>query len=103
MLLIDSDGAHSIYSSCFGLFIEGSAEDQQLQAVAENVAASVLHSRTPSNSDLHSGDVSCCETIKYDSVQNNLIDVKCGHKAQVILFTDSPVFVLSSDLLQKQN
>ncbi|KAL2961688.1 hypothetical protein AAZX31_17G102100 [Glycine max] len=62
--------------------VRSAKEDQQLQAVAENVAASVLHSRTPSNSDLHSGDVSCCETIKYDSVQNNLIDVKCGHKAQ---------------------
>ncbi|CAJ1944738.1 unnamed protein product [Sphenostylis stenocarpa] len=65
-----------------GRSAKGSAEDQQLQAVAENVAASVLHSRTPSNSDLHSRDVSCCDNIEDGSVQNNLIDVNCGHKTQ---------------------
>ncbi|KAK7388550.1 hypothetical protein VNO78_23369 [Psophocarpus tetragonolobus] len=65
-----------------GRSAKGSAEDQQLQAVAENVAASVLHSRTPSNSDLHSRDVSCCENIEDGSLQNNIIGVKCGHKTQ---------------------
>ncbi|XP_020205843.1 uncharacterized protein LOC109791006 [Cajanus cajan] len=65
-----------------GRYAKGSAEDQQLQAVAEDVAASVLHSRTPSNSDLHSRDVSCQENIEDGSVQNNLIDVTCGHKTQ---------------------
>ncbi|XP_014510185.1 uncharacterized protein LOC106769191 [Vigna radiata var. radiata] len=63
---------------------KGSAEDQQLQAVAENVAASVLHSRNPSNSDLHSTDVSCCDNIEDDSVQNNFMDVKCGHTTQEV-------------------
>jgi len=86
-LLIDCSGSHSIYSSCFCFFVEGSAEDQQLQAVAENVAASVLHSRHPSNSDLDSRDVSCCDNIEDGSVQNNLMDVNCGHKTQVILST----------------
>ncbi|KAK7347162.1 hypothetical protein VNO80_21689 [Phaseolus coccineus] len=65
-----------------GRSAKGSAEDQQLQAVAENVAASVLHSRNPSNSDLHSRDISCCENIEDASVQNNLMDVNCGHKTQ---------------------
>ncbi|KAL2338473.1 hypothetical protein Fmac_012919 [Flemingia macrophylla] len=80
LLLIDGHEAHAIL--CFGFLIEGSAEDQQLQAVAEDVAASVLHSRTPSNSDLHSKDVSCLENIEDGSVTNNLIDVACGHKTQ---------------------
>lgn len=84
-----------MYSLCLGFFIEGSAEDQQLQAVAENVAASVLHSRNPSNSDLHSTDVSCCDNIEDDSVQNNFMDVKCGHTTQVILSTYSSVPVVS--------
>ncbi|KAK7265149.1 hypothetical protein RJT34_32765 [Clitoria ternatea] len=59
-----------------------STEDQQLQAVAEDVAASVLHSRTPSNPDLHSRDVSCDENIEDGDVQNNLMDVKCRDKTQ---------------------
>nr|KYP36094.1 Serine/threonine-protein kinase CTR1 [Cajanus cajan] len=83
LFLIDGHEANTIF--CFGFLIEGSAEDiedQQLQAVAEDVAASVLHSRTPSNSDLHSRDVSCQENIEDGSVQNNLIDVTCGHKTQ---------------------
>lgn len=42
---------------------EGSEEDhikQELQAVAEGVAACVLHSSTPSNPDLNAKDVSSC-------------------------------------------
>ncbi|XP_061350746.1 uncharacterized protein LOC133295881 isoform X2 [Gastrolobium bilobum] len=54
-------------------FAKGSAEDQQLQAVAEDVAASVLHP----NPDLHARGVSCRENIEDGDVQNNLLnDVK---------------------------
>ncbi|CAJ1948954.1 unnamed protein product [Sphenostylis stenocarpa] len=53
----NSHGSHIKYSLRFGFFIEGSAED---------VAASVLHSRTLSNSDLHSRDVSRCDNIEDD-------------------------------------
>ncbi|KAJ1385891.1 Serine-threonine/tyrosine-protein kinase, catalytic domain [Sesbania bispinosa] len=53
---------------------KGSTEDQQLQAVAEDVAASVLHPCTPPNPNLHARDVSCRENIEDDDVQNNLID-----------------------------
>lgn len=56
-------------------------EDQQLQAVAESSAASVLHSST-SNPDLHARDVSLHENIEDGDVQNNLLDVHCKEKAQ---------------------
>ncbi|CAL0325678.1 unnamed protein product [Lupinus luteus] len=61
-----------------------SAEDQQLQAIAEGVAASVLHTSTPSNSDSHTRDVSCLENIGDNNVENNLIDVQCKSEIQDI-------------------
>ncbi|KAL4345965.1 hypothetical protein AHAS_Ahas11G0331100 [Arachis hypogaea] len=54
---------------------KGSAEDQQLQAVAEDVAASVLHSRIPSNPDLHARDNMYLENTEDGEDKNNLIDV----------------------------
>ena len=95
-MLIYSCEANSTFSLCFGFFNEGSAEDQQLQAVAEDVAASVLHLRTPSNPVLHARDISCRENIEDGGDQNNLIDVQRKAETQVILFTYSSVFVLSS-------
>ncbi|KAE9609763.1 putative protein kinase TKL-Pl-6 family [Lupinus albus] len=59
-------------------------EDQQLQAIAEGVAASVLHTSTPSNSDSHTRDVSCLENIGDNNVENNPIDVQCKSKVQDI-------------------
>lgn len=82
---------------CFGFFIEGSTEEEeQLQAVAEDVAASVLHPCSPPNPNLHAEDVSSHENIEDCDVQNNLIDVMCRNKTLVILFTYSSVFVFSS-------
>lgn len=70
------------YSLYFGFFIEVSPEDQQLQAVAESLAASVLHSST-SNPDLHARDVSYHEDIEDVDVQNNLLDIHYKEKTQV--------------------
>ncbi|XP_027186162.1 uncharacterized protein [Cicer arietinum] len=56
-------------------------EDQQLQAVAESLAASVLHSST-SNPDLHARDVSYHEDIEDVDVQNNLLDIHYKEKTQ---------------------
>ncbi|RDX93364.1 Serine/threonine-protein kinase CTR1, partial [Mucuna pruriens] len=58
-----------------------SSEDRQLQAVAEGLAASVLHS-TSSNLDLHARDVSYHEDIGNGDVQNNLIDIQHKEKTQ---------------------
>ncbi|XP_027329741.1 uncharacterized protein LOC113846078 [Abrus precatorius] len=55
-----------------GRSAKGSTEDQQLQAVAEDVAASVLHSRTLSNP----------EEFEDGNASNNPIDVKCRDKTQ---------------------
>ncbi|XP_057421455.1 uncharacterized protein LOC130715380 isoform X2 [Lotus japonicus] len=49
-------------------------EEEQLQAVAEDVAASVLHPCSPPNPNLHAEDVSSHENIEDCDVQNNLID-----------------------------
>jgi hypothetical protein len=70
------------YSFYFGFFIEGSPEDQQLQAVAESSAASVLHSST-SNPDLHARHVSHHEDIEDGDVKNNQLDIQCKEKTQV--------------------
>ncbi|KAK7304752.1 hypothetical protein VNO77_42639 [Canavalia gladiata] len=59
-----------------------SSEDQQLQAVAEGLAASVLHSSTSSNLDLHARDVSCHDDIDNRDVQNNLMDMQHKDKTQ---------------------
>ncbi|TKY73057.1 Serine/threonine-protein kinase CTR1 [Spatholobus suberectus] len=59
-----------------------SSEDRQLQAVAEGLAASVLHSSTSSNLDLHARDVSHHEDVGDGDVQNNLIDIQDKDKAQ---------------------
>lgn len=80
---------------CFGFFIEGSTEDEQLKAVAEDVAASVLHPCSPSNPNLQARDVSFHENIEDGDIQYNLINVKCRDKTQVILFIYSFIFVLS--------
>ncbi|XP_019415476.1 PREDICTED: uncharacterized protein LOC109326975 [Lupinus angustifolius] len=64
---------------------KGSSEDrqnQQHQAVAEGVAASVLHSSTPSNPDLPARDVSRPEDMENRDAQNNLIDIQHTDKAQ---------------------
>ncbi|KAF1892500.1 hypothetical protein Lal_00010966 [Lupinus albus] len=64
---------------------KGSLEDrqnQQLQAVAEGVAASVLHSSTPSNPDLHARDVPHHEDMENIDAQNDLIDIQCTDKTQ---------------------
>lgn len=77
------------------LFNVGSAEDkikQELQAVAEGVAASVLHSSTPSNPDLHARDVS-----NRDSIEDG--DDLSGAKALVILFTYYFFYLLSYNSL----
>ncbi|KAL2327376.1 hypothetical protein Fmac_020803 [Flemingia macrophylla] len=57
-----------------------SSEDRQLQAIAEGLAASVLHSSTSSNLDLHARDVSHHEDT--GDVQNNLIDIQHKDKTQ---------------------
>ncbi|XP_057432455.1 uncharacterized protein LOC130725222 isoform X2 [Lotus japonicus] len=57
-------------------------EEQQLQAVAEGLAASVLHSSSSSNLDLHARDASHHEDNNDGDVQNNLIDMQCNDKAQ---------------------
>ncbi|WVZ21380.1 hypothetical protein V8G54_008702 [Vigna mungo] len=59
-----------------------SSEDRQLQAVAEGLAASVLHSSTSSNIDLNVKDVSHHEDIGDGDVQNNLIDIQHKDKIQ---------------------
>ncbi|CAJ2637537.1 unnamed protein product [Trifolium pratense] len=56
-------------------------EDQQLQAVAESSAASVLHSST-SNPDLHARDVSHHEDIEDGDFKNNQLDIQCKAKTQ---------------------
>lgn len=58
-------------------------EEQQLQAVAEGLAASVLHSST-SNPDLHARNVSHHEDFDGGVVQNNLLDIQSKEKTQVI-------------------
>ncbi|CAL0327821.1 unnamed protein product [Lupinus luteus] len=66
---------------------KGSSEDrqnQQLQAVAEGVAASVLHSSIPSNPDMHGTDVSHHEDIDNRDSQTNLLDIQCNDKSQVV-------------------
>lgn len=73
----------SMCSFCFGFFIEVSPEEQQLQAVAEGLAASVLHSSSSSNLDVHARDASHHEDNNDGDVQNNLIDMQCNDKAQV--------------------
>ncbi|WJX29387.1 mitogen-activated protein kinase kinase kinase [Trifolium repens] len=62
-------------------YAKGSPEDQQLQAVAESSAASVLHSST-SNPDLHARDVSHHEDIEDGDVKNNQLDIQCKEKTQ---------------------
>ncbi|XP_027942161.1 uncharacterized protein LOC114195914 [Vigna unguiculata] len=59
-----------------------SSEDRQLQAVAEGLAASVLHSSTSSNLDLNAKDVSHHEDVGDGDVQNNLIDIQHKDKIQ---------------------
>ncbi|KOM40095.1 hypothetical protein LR48_Vigan04g029300 [Vigna angularis] len=59
-----------------------SSEDRQLQAVAEGLAASVLHSSTSSNLDLNAKDVPHHEDIGDGDVQNNLIDIQHKDKIQ---------------------
>ncbi|QHO01740.1 hypothetical protein HN873_044126 [Arachis hypogaea] len=61
---------------------KGSSQDQQLQAVAEGVAASVLHSSIPSNPELHARDVSFRGETEDGYVQNSEIDVQCKSTAQ---------------------
>ncbi|MED6195266.1 hypothetical protein PIB30_036255 [Stylosanthes scabra] len=62
----------------------GSAEDQQLQAVAEDVAASVLHSRIPSNADLHARDNIYLENTEDGEDKKNMIDVQFKAETQSI-------------------
>ncbi|CAJ1975585.1 unnamed protein product [Sphenostylis stenocarpa] len=57
-------------------------EDRQLQAVAEGLAASVLHSSTSSNLDLNARDVSHHEDVGDGDVQNNLVDIPHKDKTQ---------------------
>jgi len=76
---------------CFGFFIEVSSEDRQLQAVAEGLAASVLHSSTSSNLDLNAKDVSHHEDVGDGDVQNNLIDIQHKDKIQVTFLAHSLV------------
>lgn len=59
-----------------------SSEDRQLQAVAEGLAASVLHSSTSSNLDLHARDVSHHEDTGNEDVQNNQTDIQHNDKTQ---------------------
>ncbi|KAL5100851.1 hypothetical protein RYX36_005178 [Vicia faba] len=56
-------------------------EEQQLQAVAESLAASVLHSST-SNPDLHARDVSHHEDTEDGDVRNNILNIQCREKTQ---------------------
>lgn len=70
------------YSLYFGFFFERSPEEQQLQAVAESLAASVLHSST-SNPDLHARDVSHHEDTEDGDVRNNILNIQCREKTQV--------------------
>ncbi|XP_059453066.1 uncharacterized protein LOC132183699 isoform X3 [Corylus avellana] len=63
---------------------KGSAEEQikqDLQAVAEGVAASVLHSATSSNPDIHDIYESAFEAIQDGDIQNSSVDMQ--HKAKV--------------------
>ncbi|XP_073226733.1 uncharacterized protein [Cicer arietinum] len=69
----------TLENNCSG---KGSTEDQQLKAVAEDVAASVLHPCAPSNPSLQAGDVSCQKNAEDGDVKNNLIDAKCRDTTQ---------------------
>lgn len=88
-----------VFFFCF--YIKGSAEEQikqDLQAVAEGVAASVLHSATSSNPDIHDINESAFEAIQDGDIQNISVDMQ--HKAKVevvyllISFLSSPRVVL---------
>ncbi|KAK8465917.1 hypothetical protein PHAVU_009G209700 [Phaseolus vulgaris] len=59
-----------------------SSEDRQLQAIAEGLAASVLHSSTSSNIDLNARDLSHHEDIGDGDVRNNQIDIQHKDKIQ---------------------
>ena len=74
------------------LCVKGSAEDQikqDLQAVAEGVAASVLHSATSSNPDMHDRNES--EAIQDGDNQNSSVDMQRKAKAEVFFFPSSRV------------
>ena len=67
------------------LYVKGSAEEQikqDLQAVAEGVAASVLHSGTHSNPDSH--DRNEFEANQDGDIQNSSVDMQHKAKAEVI-------------------
>jgi len=70
-------------------FIEVSSKDRQLQAIAEGLAASVLHSSTSSNTDLNARDLSHHEDIGDGDVRNNQIDIQHKDKIQVTLLAHS--------------
>ncbi|CAL0304911.1 unnamed protein product [Lupinus luteus] len=75
---------HNLTSE-FAQSTKGSSEDrqnQQHQAIAEGVAASVLHSSTPSNPDLHARDVSRREDKENRDAQNTPIDIQRNYKTQ---------------------
>lgn len=85
----------------FCFYVKGSAEEQikqDLQAVAEGVAASVLHSATSSNPDIHDINESAFEAIQDGDIQNSSVDMK--HKAKVevvyllVTFLSSPGVLL---------
>jgi hypothetical protein len=75
------------------LCVKGSAEEQikqDLQAVAEGVAASVLHSGTHSNPDSH--DRNEFEANQDGDIQNSSVDMQHKAKAEVIYLLPSFFF-----------
>lgn len=75
------------------LYVKGSAEEQikqDLQAVAEGVAASVLHSGTHSNPDSH--DRNEFEANQDGDIQNSSVDMQHKAKAEVIYLLPSFFF-----------
>ena len=75
------------FNFLLALCVKGSVEDQikqDLQAVAEGVAASVLHSATSSNPDMHDRNES--EAIQDGDNQNSSVDMQRKAKAEVFFF-----------------
>lgn len=74
---------------CYFFFSIGSAEEQikqELQAVAEGVAACVFQSSLPSNPELHDKDESAFESNREEEAQNNTAGMP--NRAKVEVFTN---------------
>ena len=74
------------FSLFFCFFVVGSAEEQikqELQAVAEGVAACVFQSSTPSDSYLHDKNESAYESNRDEEVQNNAAGMQNRSESEV--------------------